>query len=282
MNQSARRIRLLLVDDEEDFVNSLARSLGRRGFDVETALQGREAMEMLARRHFDVAILDMKMPGMDGEELFSIIKKRWPTTPVIMLTGHGSVNQAFRTSREGIYDYMTKPCDVEMIARMARQAAGHVNTPLGRAVEEMSCDIRVLLVDDDEELLRGLHKALSRRGFVVSMARDGEEALLRIRDETFDVVVLDIRMPGLDGLDVLRCIKNQSLSPDVLLLTGHASVHTAFEGMSLGAYDYLLKPHDVEELVSKIRSAFHSQGKKSTEENPPGSAPPAPPRNGAI
>ncbi len=255
MNDRTEKVRLLIVDDETDFIQALAKSLGRRGFDVHPASSGEEALELLGRMHFDVAVLDMKMPGMDGETLFDRMRMCWPTIPVIMLTGHGNVQQAFRTSREGIFDYIAKPCEVDLLARVARQAVEHVWGSPASCVEDMREEIRVLVVDDDEDLLSSLGKALGRRGFVVSIARDGEEALLRTAQDVYDVVVLDLRMPGMGGLDVLRCMKSQAPNTEILLLTGHASVSTAFEGIRLGAFDYMLKPYDMDELVTKLRSA---------------------------
>ncbi|HMK33676.1 MAG TPA: response regulator [Desulfomonilaceae bacterium] len=114
-------------------------------------------------------------------------------------------------------------------------------------------DIRVLLVDDEVQFVELLAERLDTRGFKVQTAFTGEEALLKLQQENVDVVVLDVFMPGKDGLETLRAIKQLQPLVEVIMLTGHATVETGIEGMRLGAFDYLLKPTETEELVAKIK-----------------------------
>ncbi|MBQ3060047.1 MAG: response regulator [Desulfovibrio sp.] len=120
--------------------------------------------------------------------------------------------------------------------------------------------MRVLFVDDETEFLELMKKRLVRRSFSVDTASDGESAL-RLLDETlnsgesFDAVVLDVRMPGTDGLEVLRQMKERRPALPVILLTGHASMGVAMQGLDLGAYDYMLKPVGINELIIKISEA---------------------------
>jgi len=117
-------IRVLLVDDEEDFLLSMGPALGRRGIDVEVAKDGREALCALAARTPDVVVLDVRMPGMSGEEVHQYLVRERPELPVIMLTGHGSVPQAFRMSKAGVVEYLEKPCDPPVLAERIRRAVG--------------------------------------------------------------------------------------------------------------------------------------------------------------
>ena len=114
-------IRLLLVDDEVDFLEAMAPGLARRGFRISIARTGQAALDLLAREPVDVVVLDVKMPGKDGVETFREIKRIAPGLPVILLTGHGSIPQAFQTSREGVADYLAKPCDVQRLTDVVRQ-----------------------------------------------------------------------------------------------------------------------------------------------------------------
>lgn len=116
-------------------------------------------------------------------------------------------------------------------------------------------NISVLLVDDEEEFLASMVRVLTRRGFSVVTATGGEEALNAVREHAVDVAVLDVKMPGLNGIDVLGRMKRISPNVEVILLTGHASMDSATTGMELGAFDYLSKPHDPEELALKITAA---------------------------
>jgi DNA-binding NtrC family response regulator len=106
-------IRLLLVDDEVDYVNVLANRLSKRGLKVSKAFSGSEAIQILRRHDFDVAVLDLKMEDMDGIEVLKIFKKMAPELEVIMLTGHGSERSARQGIALGAFDYLTKPCELE-------------------------------------------------------------------------------------------------------------------------------------------------------------------------
>ena len=117
----------------------------------------------------------------------------------------------------------------------------------------------VLLVDDEEEFLRTIIKRLSRRGTEAVGATRGEQALELMTESARDVVVLDVKMPGMDGLEVLKRIKTQWPNTEVIMLTGHASVEAAVEGMDRGAFDYLMKPADFEDLLYKLEDAFRKK-----------------------
>ena len=113
----------------------------------------------------------------------------------------------------------------------------------------------ILLVDDEAEFIETLGKRLTRRGLGVLLANSGQEALDLIAVNEIDVVVLDVKMPGMDGIEALQKIK--ALKPDleVLMLTAHANVEVAMRGMELGAFDYLMKPVELDDLLYKIQDA---------------------------
>ena len=116
--------------------------------------------------------------------------------------------------------------------------------------------IKVLLVDDEEDFVDALAQRLEVRDFDVTTALNGTDALERTEDTEIDLVILDVQMPGVDGLEVLRQIKQRKPLIEVIMLTGHATVQTAIDGMKLGAFDFLVKPTETEELVEKINRAF--------------------------
>jgi len=121
----------------------------------------------------------------------------------------------------------------------------------------------VLLVDDEVAFLEALAKRLRKRNIDITLANSAQEALRILRERPVDVVVLDLKMPGMDGIQAVREIKLATPLVEVIMLTGHASVEAAMEGMELGAFDYLTKPVDIEELVYKLQDANR---KKSIEE----------------
>jgi DNA-binding NtrC family response regulator len=118
----ATPIRLLLIDDEVGYVNVLSNRLSKRGFAVDKANSGSEALQRLRQQDFDVAVLDLKMEDMDGIEVLKILKKMAPELIVIMLTGHGSAEAAHEGIKEGAYDYLTKPCELEDLIEKIREA----------------------------------------------------------------------------------------------------------------------------------------------------------------
>ena len=115
--------------------------------------------------------------------------------------------------------------------------------------------LRVLIVDDEEELVQALEERLNLRGITATGVTTGAEALERIRSETYDVLLVDVKMPSIGGLQVIREVKTQLPELPVVLLTGHGSAENAEEGMRLGAFDYLLKPVAIEDLIAILREA---------------------------
>jgi DNA-binding NtrC family response regulator len=120
-------------------------------------------------------------------------------------------------------------------------------------------NFNVLLVDDELEFLETLVKRLTKRGLNITMTKSGEEALLAARGKKIDVAVLDVKMPGMDGIETLREMKRLYPLMEVIMLTGHANVEVAIQGMALGAFDYLMKPTDIDELFYKIQDAHKTK-----------------------
>jgi len=119
------RVNILLVDDEEAFVDALTRRLSRRKLDVKSVYNGQDALDALGKdKLLEVVILDVKMPGMDGIETLKQIKTRFPLVEVIMLTGHATVDSGIQSIRQGAFDYLMKPCDFDELLAKVRQAVG--------------------------------------------------------------------------------------------------------------------------------------------------------------
>jgi len=180
--------------------------------------------------------------------------------PVLMLTGHGSASQAFETLKEGVVDYLTKPVDIEELAHAIKEAAQvRISNAPGKGNEYMiplGTNLHVLLVDDEEELLASLGSVLKRRKMQIQTALNSNAALEILRNNVIDVLVLDVKMPGMSGLELLKQIKREFIGIEVILLTGHPNVGNALEGIKLGAFDYIVKPPEIDELARVIHRAF--------------------------
>lgn len=124
--------------------------------------------------------------------------------------------------------------------------------------------IRVLLVDDEPQFVETLAERLETRGFAVRTALSCDEATGKLKEQEADVVILDVLMPGKDGIETLREIKDLNPLIEVIMLTGHATIETAIQGLKLNAFDYLMKPSETEDLVQKINNA---QARKADQED---------------
>ena len=118
---------------------------------------------------------------------------------------------------------------------------------------------KILLVDDEVVFTTNMSKLLTNRGYKVTAANSGDAAIQALEKENFDVVVLDLKMPGMDGLTTLKEIKKLGLFTETLILTGHGSIDTALEAIKLGAYDYLTKPCEIDDLLGKIEGAWQKK-----------------------
>ena len=117
-------------------------------------------------------------------------------------------------------------------------------------------EMKLMLVDDERRFLETTQKLLVKKGFEAIIASSGEEALEKLRTESVHVVILDVKMPGMDGVTTLKAIKRQFPMIEVIMLTGHATVESAIEGLKSGATDYLMKPADIDEILKKAGDAY--------------------------
>ncbi len=149
----AERIRILIVDDEVRFLQTLAQRLSLRDFDVTPFSDGRDAVEAARQQTFDIALLDLKMPGMAGEQVLAALKAEHPEMEIVILTGHGSIDSAVDATRSGAYRYLQKPCETDTLMNVLRDAYQHrvqrklevseerMNSLLGSAVGESALSI---------------------------------------------------------------------------------------------------------------------------------------------
>ena len=133
--------------------------------------------------------------------------------------------------------------------------------PEGRIPQQPS-SIRVLLIDDEVGYVNVLANRLTRRGLVVEKATSGAEAIQTVRRRDFDVAILDLKMEDMDGIEVLRILKQMDQRMEVIMLTGHGSQTAAREGVKFGAFDYLIKPCELENLLEKIVQAYRARQAK--------------------
>lgn len=388
-------MRVLVVDDERTVCAGVEKILTRKGHTVEQALSVDEAVEVMARRPaFDIVLADLMMPKASGLDLIRIVKRRWPSVPVLIMTGYASIGSAIETTKAGAVGYVPKPftpeelesaiervtivmkpaaaakaapkpepkpaprpepkaqakpadiIDVDMPFDAAEVAAATSNAyvhqltrsdvtvaadfcPLGdrtckryktkgqcdqpecplavaerrraakvvavaQAADFIDVDMpfsyaevagltseayadalgrsdianpgrwnpekaagrKVLVIDDEPVAANAVRRTLNRRGFRVDEAFTGREALNRILSEMYDLVLLDMKMPDTNGLELLPTIKKHRPKLPVVMVTGYASIDTAVEAIQRGASDYVSKPFTPEELFTAASQAI--------------------------
>ncbi|HBI14829.1 MAG TPA: two-component system response regulator [Desulfobulbaceae bacterium] len=119
--------------------------------------------------------------------------------------------------------------------------------------------MRVLVVDDEKDFLEMTVKRMKKKNIECDGVTSGYDAIEKIKKENFDVVLLDVKMPGMDGVETLKEIKRLKPLVEAIMLTGHASVESGIEGMKLGAFDYLMKPMELDKIIEKIQDAYNKK-----------------------
>ncbi|HKJ93535.1 MAG TPA: response regulator [Longimicrobiales bacterium] len=278
-----RKMKLLLVDDEEGYVRTMAERLAMRDVASQVALSGEEALRAVAEDVPDVMVLDLRMPGIDGMEVLERVRREHPHVQVIVLTGRGSKQDEEEARRLGAFEYLEKPADTRELVKTIGSAwkkalkllkegqegfsrhmeaaamaeGGAPDLALERLGERASSPggLRVLFVDDEEDFVRTMAERMQMRDVGGDVALSGAEALAMVEEERPDVMVLDLRMPGMDGMEVLRRVKREHPAVEVIVLTGHGSAQDEAEARRLGAFDYLQKPVDMAVLLETVRKA---------------------------
>lgn len=232
--------RILVVDDDVDICRNLSDILTDLGYIVDSAHDGPSALELVRQRPYDVALLDYKMPGMDGLTLYREIKKQRAGTVSLLVTAYASPATAEEALTAGAWKVVSKPVDFGELLELVDEAIGQ---PL------------VLVVDDDHDLCTSLWDLFRDQGFRVSLAHDGPEAADQLKDTRYKVVLIDMRIPDGNGGDVFRMVREGNPQARTILITGHRSEMDQLidQMVSEGADAVCYKPFDVPALLAKLR-----------------------------
>jgi DNA-binding NtrC family response regulator len=232
--------RILIVDDEPDTCANLSDILTDLGYHVDTAHDGFAALELVKKRAYDVALLDLRMPGMDGLELYRRIREVSAGTVAIVVTAYAASGTAQSARAAGAWQIVPKPVDTGGLLKLVAQA---LDTPL------------ILVVDDDRDLCENLWDLLHERGYRVHLAHDAPEAEQALRERRFHVVLIDMKLPAGDGRQVLRALQKFDKEARAVLITGHAAeMETKVrEALQAGASAVCYKPFDVQKLLATVQ-----------------------------
>ncbi|HZY84574.1 MAG TPA: response regulator [Gemmataceae bacterium] len=230
---------ILVVDDDVDTCRNLSDILTDLGYHVDTAHDGPAALELARRRPYDLALLDFKMPGMDGLTLYRELRRVQAETVAIVVTAFAGKATAEDALAAGAWRVVSKPVDFSRLLELVDQALGQ---PL------------VLVVDDDPDLCANLWDLLRERGFRVAVAHDDGEAADRLKDRRFKVVLIDMKLPRGDGATVFRLVRRANPEARTVVITGARSEvdQQLRQVLDEGADAVCYKPFDVPQLLRTL------------------------------
>ncbi|MBI3809247.1 MAG: response regulator [Nitrospirae bacterium] len=247
---------ILVVDAQEDFREVLRSVLVAYGHEVVTATTGQEALQLLEDRRPAVVLLDPALPGTHGLDLLVALRGRAPQIPVVVVSEGLSTEVESRAREIGVADVVRKGLKMDVIMETVHHALQHAGKPAeGRpAAPVPEGGVRgakaatILIVDDEPEIVELVGEFLERRGYRVKTAINGEDALALVEKKPPDLMLLDIYMPGMNGVDVLRRLKAQQSPVGVIMLTASQEERLLQEVLDLGAFDVLSKPVNLDQI----------------------------------
>jgi DNA-binding NtrC family response regulator len=253
---------ILIVERDAPARRTLGQRLSGLDLDIVEADGVGTAREIIAGREIDVLVLDLASLGEAGLQLLTLAREFHPRAETILLSRPGQVPLSMKGMKLGAYGDIVVPVDVGILRSSIEAALQRVRLRSSakrrsrkRGRDSME-DFKVLLVDDEEDFLESLNERLKLRKVDAETAHNGEEALERIGAGEQTVVVLDLKMPGMHGLEVLKRLKKANPDVQVVILTGHGSEEDRKEAERLGAFAYLTKPVRMDTLMKSLRGAY--------------------------
>ena len=246
---------ILVVDDNEDLLKTLAMILKRRGFNVETAGNGASAVDKFKDHNFDVTLMDIVMPKMNGVEAFRKIKEMQPEASIILMTAYSEEELVQMAKDEGARRVIHKPIRIDQLITL---------------IKETAAGQPILIVDDDADICQTLTDVLKLQGYEVLVAGSGEEAVMIAQDKDFQMAFIDVKLPNIDGLETFLRLKE--INPDILtiMMTGFRNeVKEALDkAQAASAVTCLYKPFDPAEaadIARKIGKKLRKSGSKGAD-----------------
>jgi len=250
---------VLVVDDDEDTCRNLADIFGDLGYRVEIAHSGESALELARKHRYDVAVLDLMMPGMDGATLSGEMVKMRVGTVTMIVTAYPANPRAEFAMRGGAWRILSKPVDLRLLLGF---------------IDEVTHQPLLLIVDDDRGLCANLWDLLQDVGYRVCVAHDVISATKRVNDTSYNVILLDIKLPDGDGRQVLAALPQDSNDTQVVVITGCPGGMEQYvqQILSRGINTLMRKPLDVPQLLTVLRTLTSGDAAmgalKSTSTNP--------------
>ena len=238
--------RVLIVDDNVSLCRTMALVLTRRGCTVSTAADGPEAIEQVRNSHFDMIFMDIRLPTLSGVDTYRRVKSLRPETPVVMMTAYAVEDLVQQALHEVAYGVLYKPLDLDRVVSLVEEVRLQKEGPL------------VLVVDDDPSTCTMLENILSRRGYRVGAAASGERAVAMAKATQYDIIVVDIKLPTINGLETYLAIKELNPSVMAIMITGFGQemADVVEDALANQAYACLPKPLEMERVLELVEELW--------------------------
>jgi adenylate cyclase len=255
---------ILVVEDDPINRILLSTCLNQEGYTIRTAENGRQALDMLDREPFDLMLLDLLMPEMDGFEVLRWIKTRpgLQHLPVIVVSAEEDIKSIARCIEMGATDYISKPCEPALLRTRVKAYLA-----MKRLYDRETYNGKILVVDDDPLTRKVLSVNLTEEGYTVETAENGLDGLQMLRGQPFDIVLLDLLMPEMDGFEVLKVIKADARLRHlpVIVISGEGDLASITRCIATGAEDYIQKPFDPVLLRTRVSACVEKKRLRDQE-----------------
>jgi len=231
------KTRVLVVDDQIGMLETFTDILEDKGFGVATADNGFTAIEKVKEQSFDLIFMDIKMPGINGVQTFREIKKISPKIAVVMMTAYSVEDLIEEAIEEGAYTVVYKPFDMDKVIQ---------------TIEKVLDTNLILVVDDRLEDRETFKDALESKGYRVTTAKDGYEAIDLVKQGNFDIIFIDVKMPGVDGVETFEEVHKIKPKIPVIMVTGYSVEELVKDAIDKGAYACIHKPLDMDVVLRMV------------------------------
>ncbi len=229
--------KVLVVDDQRVLRLSLAGIIEDQWYEVTDVEDGYQAIEAVRESNYDLVFMDIKMPGINGVQAFREIKKINPDSVVVMMTGFAVEDLVKDALEEGAFTVVYKPFELERVITL---------------IDSVFKSLLVLVVDDRTADRDVLSEILTDKGYFVATAADGKQAIEMAGDGHYDIIFMDIKMPGMDGLATFEEIKSMNPEARVIFMTGFVVEESLKEALDAGAYPIAYKPLDIDNICGLL------------------------------
>ena len=234
-------LRVLIVDDDKDFVESMGELIELAGHQTVLSYNGIEALKIFKQNNIDLILLDYKMPGLNGLETLLEIRKMNSTVPIIMMSAFADTDLIYNAKKQGAFEVLDKTIEINSLLRI---------------FEKIRNKNKILLLDDDKDFADSLSMALSNEGYKVYVANNAEQAINCIVENDIELLVFDLRLNGKTGIDVWYSIREMQLDIPTIFISAYTDqfFDEIDKIMQITSINVMTKPFSPDRLISKIKN----------------------------